>query len=170
MERILQLLNEMETQGLILRYAIGGGMAVVFYAETILTEDVDIFVLLSPTDSPIIVLTPLYDFFRERGYQVHGLHVDVEGWLVQFLPAESDLEREALEEAIEVAYGSTKARIVRAEHLIAIKLKVGRPKDLAHVNALLQQAKIDHDYLQKILERHRLTEKWQAFQSEAKTK
>jgi len=79
MERILQLLNEMEAQGLILRYAIGGGMAVVFYAETILTEDVDILVLMPPTDSPVIILTPLYDFFRDRGYQVLGLRVDFEG-------------------------------------------------------------------------------------------
>lgn len=86
------------------------------------------------------------------------------------LSPENDLGKEAIKEAVEVAYGSTKARIVRAEHLIAIKLKVGRPRDLAHVNALLQQAKIDHDYLRNILERHGLTEKWQAFQSEAKTK
>ncbi|MEM1544471.1 MAG: hypothetical protein QW795_07290 [Candidatus Bathyarchaeia archaeon] len=54
-------------------------MAVVFYAETILTEDVDILVLMPPTDSPVIILTPLYDFFRDRGYQVRGLRVDFEG-------------------------------------------------------------------------------------------
>ncbi|MCX7969358.1 MAG: hypothetical protein N3B10_12865, partial [Armatimonadetes bacterium] len=112
MERILQLLNEMEEQGLILRYAIGGGMAVVFYAEPILTEDVDIFVLLPPTDSPIIVLTPLYDFFQERGYRVRGLHVDVEGWLVRFLPAGNDLEKEALQKAIETTFGTTKVRVM----------------------------------------------------------
>jgi hypothetical protein len=29
------LLNEMESQGLIRRYAIGGGMAVMFYAEPV---------------------------------------------------------------------------------------------------------------------------------------
>lgn len=89
---------------------------------------------------------------------------------MQFLPAESNLEKEAIKEAVEVAYGSTKARIVRAEHLIAIKLRVGRPKDLAHVHALLQQAKIDHDYLRGILERYGLTEKWKVFQSEEKPK
>jgi Arc/MetJ family transcription regulator len=32
---------------------------------------------------------------------------------------------------------------------------------------LLQQAKIDHDYLQSVLERYGLKEKWQAFISEA---
>lgn len=170
MERVLQLLNEMEAQGIIQRYAIGGGMAVMFYVEPILTEAVDIFVLLPMADSPIVVLTPIYEFFQRRGYQVRGLHVDVEGFLVQVLPAESELEREAVQEAFETTYGSTPMRVIRAEHLIAIKLKVGRPKDLFHIHALLQQAKIDCDYLQSVLKRHGLTEKWQAFISEAKLK
>ncbi len=163
MERILQLLNEMETKGLIQRYAIGGGMAVMFYAEPVVTEDLDIFVLLPPTNSPVIVLTPLYDFFRELGYQVRGLYVDVEGWLVRFLPTASELEVEALMEALEVNYGSTTMRVIRAEHLIAMKLKVGREKDLLHVHMLLRQAKIDHDYLQGVLQRHGLIEKWRKF-------
>ncbi len=167
MEEVLQMLNEMEAEGLIRRYAIGGGMAVMFYAEPVLTQGIDIFVLLPLTDEPNIVLTPLYDFFRQRGYQFRGLHLEVEGWLVQFLPATSDLEIEAVQESIEVPYGSTLAKVMRAEHLIAIKLQVGRARDLLHVGMLLHQAKIDHAYLQSILERFGLKEKWQAFVSEA---
>ena len=167
MEKVLQLLNEMESEGLIRRYAIGGGMAVMFYAEPVLTQDIDIFVLLPPTEEPIIILTPLYDFFQQRGYQFRGLHLEVEGWLVQFLPATNDLEIEAVQEAIEVPYGSTSAKVMRAEHLIAIKLQIGRARDLFHVQMLWQQAKIDRAYLQSVLERYRLKEKWQAFISEA---
>jgi len=141
MEKVLQLLNEMESEGLIRRYAIGGGMAVMFYAEPVLTQGIDIFVLLPPTDEPNIVLTPLYDFFQQRGYQFRGLHLELESWLVQFLPATSDLEIEAVQEATEVTYGSTSARVMRAEHLIAIKLQVGRVRDLLHVGMLWQQAK-----------------------------
>jgi len=55
----------------------------------------------------------------------------------------------------------------RRSHLIAIKLQVGRTRDLFHVQILLQQAKINHAYLQSILERYGLKEKWQAFISEA---
>lgn len=73
MELILQLLNEMEAQGLIQRYAIGGGMAVMFYVQPILTEDIDVFVLLPPTGSPIIVLTPLYDFFGSEAFSARAL-------------------------------------------------------------------------------------------------
>lgn len=101
---------------------------------------------------------------------MRGLHVDVEGFLVQILSADSDLDREAVQEAFETTYDSTPTRIVRAEHLIAAKLKIGRPKDLVHIYALLQQAKIDCDYLQGILRRHGLIEKWQAFISEEKLK
>ncbi len=55
----------------------------------------------------------------------------------------------------------------RRSHLIAIKLQVGRARDLLHVGMLWQQAKIDHAYLQSILEHFGLKEKWQAFISEA---
>ena len=55
----------------------------------------------------------------------------------------------------------------RGSHLIAIKLRVALSRDLLHVGTLLQQAKIDRAYLQSVLERYRLKEKWQAFMSEA---
>ena len=66
--------------------------------------------------------------------------MEVKGWLVQFLPATSDLEIEAVQEAIEVPYSSTSARVIRAEHLIAFKLQVGWARDLLHTQMLWQQA------------------------------
>lgn len=98
---------------------------------------------------------------------MQGLYyVEVEGWFVRFLPVEKGLEEEALREAIEVVYGSTLTRVLRAEHLIAIKLWVGRGKDLGHIRLILEQAKIDEAYLHDILERYGLTEKWKAFRRE----
>lgn len=70
MERIFQLLNEMEAQGLIQRYAIGGGMALMFYVEPILTEGVDIFVLLP--NSSIIVLTQFMNFYESEATKCEG--------------------------------------------------------------------------------------------------
>lgn len=72
MERIFQLLNEMEAQGLIQRYAIGGGMALMFYVEPILTEGVDIFVLLPPSNSSIIVLTQFMSFYESEATRCEG--------------------------------------------------------------------------------------------------
>src|SRR5512139_2258433 len=49
MDKTLQVLNGLERDGVILRYAIGGAMAATFYAEPVLTFDLDIFVLLPRT-------------------------------------------------------------------------------------------------------------------------
>jgi hypothetical protein len=44
--KTLQILNALERDGIIIRYAIGGAMAATFYAESVLTFDLHIFVLL----------------------------------------------------------------------------------------------------------------------------
>lgn len=42
MERTLQVLNELERDGIMSRYAIGGAMGATFYVEPLLTFDLDI--------------------------------------------------------------------------------------------------------------------------------
>jgi hypothetical protein len=96
----------------------------------------------------------------------------IEGWPVQFLPAASPLDEEALEEAIEIEIDSIgqlplKARCLRAEHLAAIAVKVGRLKDLARVQAFLEQKAVDLPALKKILIRHGLMQNWLSFCSKA---
>ena len=46
MERTLQVLNGLERDGILSRYAIGGAMGATFYIEPLLTFDLDIIVLL----------------------------------------------------------------------------------------------------------------------------
>lgn len=46
MEKALAVLNELEQAGILGRYAIGGAMAATFYAEPVVTFDLDIFVVL----------------------------------------------------------------------------------------------------------------------------
>lgn len=67
MEATLAILNELETSGLVGRYAIGGAMAAFFYAEAVVTEDLDAFVLLTTQTGGLVTLTPLYDFLKQRG-------------------------------------------------------------------------------------------------------
>ena len=96
--------------------------------------------------------------------EMEAQYVEIVGIPVQFVPA-NKLEEEAIQEAIEVSYGMTKTRVPRPEHLVAIKLQVGRDRDVWHLHMLLEQTHIDHDYLRNILERHGLTEKWEIFQA-----
>jgi len=126
MERTLQVLNALERDGAIRRYAIGGAMAATFYVEPVLTFDLDVFVLLPKTPGGLVTLAPLYAALRDRGYTEEGECVMIEDVPVQFLPAYNALVEEALAEAKEMSYETTPTRVLRAEHLVAIALQTGR--------------------------------------------
>ena len=160
MERTLQVLNELERDGALSRYAIGGAMGATFYIEPFLTFDLDIIVLLPETKGGLLTLTPLYDVLRTRGYAEEGECVVIEGVPVQFLPAYNPLLEEALQEARKMQYQATSTRVLRVEHLVAICLQTGRAKDRERVRILREQATLDDKYLATILRRHQLEEKW----------
>jgi hypothetical protein len=160
MDKTLQILNALERDGVILRYAIGGAMAATFYVEPVLTFDLDIFVLLPRTAGLLLTLTPLYDALRRRGYVEEGECVTIEGVPVQFLPAFNALIEEALSEAVDTRYEQTPTRVLRAEHLIAIAVQTGRDKDRQRARLLLEHASMDTAYLTAILARHDLETRW----------
>jgi hypothetical protein len=159
-KRTLEILNELEREGAFSRYAIGGAMAATFYTEPVLTFDLDVFVVLSRGTGQLISLAPVYEALRARGYGEEKETVMIEGVPVQFLPAYNALVEEALDQAREIDYEGVPARVLRAEHLIAISLQTGRTKDRARVAMLREQASLDLNLLADILKRHQLEEKW----------
>ena len=104
MKRTLQVLNELETAGVLSRYAIGGAMGATFYVEPLLTFDLDVFVILPEFVSGLLSLAPLYHALRGRGYTEEGECVVIAGVPVQFLPAYNALVEEALAEARDTSY------------------------------------------------------------------
>jgi len=159
-KRTLQVLNEMEHDGVFIRYAIGGAMAAVFYVEPLLTFDLDVFVVLPQTPGGLLTLAPLYDALRARGYsEQENECIRIEGVPVQFLPAYNALLEEALKEAQEIMYEDVPARVLRSEHLLAICLQAGRSKDRERVRILREQAKLDQNFLADVLRRHQLEDK-----------
>lgn len=160
MERTLQVLNDLERDGVLSRYAIGGAMGATFYVEPLLTFDLDVIVLLPETESGLLTLAPLYEALRAKGYAEEAECVVVEGVPVQFLPAYNALLEEALREARETPYQATSTRVLRVEHLVAICLQTGRAKDRERVRILREQATLDHEYLAAVLRRHQLEGKW----------
>lgn len=160
MKRTLQVLNELERDGVIERYAIGGAMGATFYVEPLLTFDLDVFVILRQSASGLLSLAPLYEALRARGYVEEGECVLIEGVPVQFLPAYNALLEEALREARQTLYEEVSTKVVRAEHLIAICLQTGRDKDRERVRIFREQAEIDMGYLTGVLQRHALEGKW----------
>ena len=46
MRRVITILNDLEKEGVIENYALGGAIALLFYSEPISTEDLDVFIFL----------------------------------------------------------------------------------------------------------------------------
>ena len=165
MKLAIQVLNDLKREGVIADYAIGGAIAALFYAEPSFTQDLDVFVLFpEPKRGKLISLGPIYAALRNRGYKAFKEFVEIEGILVQFLPASGALLEEALKEAYNKRYEGTPTRVMRPEHLIAIALQTGRAKDRARVSLLMEQATMEMDYLRLVLKRHKLDKefaKWQ---------
>lgn len=160
MEKALQALNALRRDNVIEDYAIGGGIALVFYTEPVLTYDLDVFVLLAQAETAIVSLAPIYDYLAAQGYAPDREHVMIDGFPVQFLPAYNPLVDEAVREARPVRYEETETRVVRPEHLAAIMLQTYRPKDRERLGVLLGEATLDRDYLLEILTRHGLLDRW----------
>jgi hypothetical protein len=163
MEKTLQVLNEMVRDGVIEQYAIGGAVAAIFYIEPINTNDLDIFFHVKEQKSGLDILAPLYSYLANLGYESYGETIEIEGWPVQFLPAFNSLIEEALEDAQEVKFQTTKTRVLRPEHLMAIMLQVGRLKDLVRLSQFVEIGKFQLEKLEGILTRHELLGKWNEF-------
>ncbi len=160
MEKTIKLLNDMEASAVVQRYAIGGAMGAVFYSEAVLTEDLDVFVLVAADGGTLLSLSPIYEFLKQRGAKERHEHLLIEGVLVQILPAYDVLTEEAVRKAVAHPYANESVKVMRVEHLLAIALKTGRPKDHARIAILLEEADIDHVLLEDILHRHELTTSW----------
>ncbi|MFN0318234.1 MAG: hypothetical protein ACKVQA_24685 [Burkholderiales bacterium] len=165
MEATLKVLNELEQEGVIARYAIGGAVGAIFYMEPFLTYDVDVFVLLPKTAGGLLTLTPIYEALRRRGCPEEAECILIEGMPVQFLPAYNPLLEEALAEARDMRYAQTPTRVLRPEHLAAIMVQTARDKDRQRFAAFMQEAELERSYLHGVLDRHQLTERFNAWTS-----
>jgi hypothetical protein len=159
MKEAIEVLNELEKQGLISRYAIGGAMAATFYVEPVLTYDLDIFVVF-PENAGLAPLTPLYEKLRSMGFTEKGECISVHGVPVQFLPAYNELLERALQEALETEYDGVPTRVLSIEYLIAICLQTGRAKDRDRVRLFREEAEIDGAKLNAIIRQHGLEGTW----------
>lgn len=164
MEKVIQVLNRMQADGVIEKFAIGGGIAAIRYLEAYQTDDIDVFV------SPVVIgpnglvsFGSIYDYLAELGYNTEREYVRIESWLVQFLPASESVQEEAVARADRVAFAGEYTSIFSSEHLAAELLRSGRPKDQARVIALLESEQMDIEVFQDIIRRHSLAEKWKEF-------
>ena len=164
MEKVIQVINRMQEDGVIDKYAIGGGIATVYYLEPYETDDIDVFV--SPvvaSQSGLVSLEPIYSYLAKLGYQAVREGVLIEDWLVQFVPVFTTVQEEAVVQARQVTYGDTHTFIFTAEFLAAELLRSGRRKDHARVIDLIEAGQVDMAMFRHIVFRHGIGEKWNEF-------
>jgi hypothetical protein len=163
--QIIRVINQMQADGVVECYAIGGAVGATFYLEPVATLDVDIFVAFRQQhDQTIISPQPIFDYLTTRGGIVEGEYIVIAGWPVQFLPPTSPLVEEALAQAVTVDVEGTPARVFTAEHLAAIALQTGRAKDHARLLQFIEAAALDAKKFQALLQQHGLIARWQAFE------
>ena len=151
---ILRAANGLVTANLIEDWALGGALAAIYYVEPFATYDADIFFI--PADKGLTAGIPaIYAHLQAQGWQVEGEHLLLRGFPVQFLVAHG-LTEEAVREAERIDYEGVPTKVLRAEHIVAIAVSVGRPKDKARIEQMLQQSGLNKSQLEKILQRHKL--------------
>jgi len=151
---VLRAANDLVAAGLLEDWALGGALAAIYYVEPFTTYDADIFFI--PKDKGMTAGIPaIYAHLQAQGWQVEREHLLVRGFPVQFLAAHG-LTGEAVREAERIDYEGVPAKVFRAEHIVAIAASVGRAKDKARIEQLLQQADLDKTYLENVLRRHKL--------------
>jgi hypothetical protein len=164
-KEVIEMINRMQTDGAIERYAIGGAVGATFYLEPVATLDVDVFVEFhTEPGSRIANPEAIFKYLRDRGCTMEGAHVVIADWPVQFLPAASPLLQEALAKAVEKDVEGISARVFTAEHIVAIALETGRAKDKARVLQFIEAGVLEFDGFQEILARHGLSGAWAQFE------
>jgi hypothetical protein len=162
MKSTLEVLNQMQADGVIHEYAIGGAVGATFYLEPVATLDVDVFVSFEkPAGSALISVSPIHEYLTARGHKAEKEYIVIGGWPVRFLPPGSALVEEALREAVETEVEGARTRAMTAEHLTAIALQTGRAKDAARILQFIESGTLDADKLDGILQRHGLVAKWE---------
>lgn len=147
------VVNDLVACGVIEQYAVGGAMAMLFWAEPTVTFDLDIFILLPGQATPLVSLEPLYRVLRERGFAVSGEHVVIHGTPVQFLVSPNPLGDESIGAAVERELDGVPVRVMRPEHLAALWLQAGGAKRRERVEIMRQAGVLDEAALRAVMQR-----------------
>lgn len=144
----LKEINNLKKKGLVKDYAIGGGYALNYYLEPILTYDLDIFILIDSDED----YSKIYGYFKDREHKIENVHIVIKKTPVQFLPSYiSPLFGEAIRKAKRITVKHIKTKVLRVEYLIATLLMAFRPKDKMVMPSLLNLA--DRKLLASIVKR-----------------
>ena len=150
-------LNDMKRERVVIDYAVGGAMAIIFWSEPTATFDLDVFVLQEQA-GPLVSLGGIYSWARARGYREQDEHILISDLPVQVIPAHNALATEAVQQAVGFEYEGQPVRVIRPEYLIAMYLEESArtQKRLERAAALLDEGNLDRQLLDRLVERYKL--------------
>jgi hypothetical protein len=165
--QVIRVLNEMQADGILKDYAIGGAVGASFYLEPVSTVDIDVFSLFdSDNGLSIVNPQPVFDYLKEKGYQFEGEYVLIGNWPVQLLPPPGPLAEEAIREARTFDLEGTRVKVFSAEHLAALALQTGRAKDKLRLHQFIEEGAINAPQFLEIVRHHNLESAWDRFQQQ----
>lgn len=156
---VYRAINALQAEGVVQSYAVGGGMAALFYAETTRTYDVDVFSVLEQ-HGLLVDLSGIYNWARERGFEARDEYLVMHGVPVQILVAREGLATEAVETANVLDYDGVPVRVMKPEYLVALYVQTGGAKRVARALDLFAEETLDRATLQTLLQRFDLLDKW----------
>ncbi|MBN1961301.1 MAG: nucleotidyltransferase [Deltaproteobacteria bacterium] len=161
---VFAVINSAKQANIITDYAIGGAMAVLFYAEPTRTYDLDVFILQSQkTIGQLISITSIYEWAQSNNYAFDAEHIIIHGVPVQFLPAHNLIAEEAIHQARDLDYEGVPVRVIAPEHLIALALDAGGAKRRERIAYLLEAKVVDYEHLNEILLKYNLEAPWRRY-------
>ena len=141
------------------RWYLFGAQAVAAHGVPRSTDDIDITIELGsrPLEDLIAPLRRagfvprIADVAFIRETRVLPVHHRPTGWNVDLVLAGPGIEERFLAEAQMFRVGKLDIPVLAAEHLAALKVLAGRPKDLEDVRGLVRIADLDHSRVTEIL-------------------
>ena len=167
MKAAIEAINQMQADGVICHYAVGGAVGATYYSEPASTSGLEIFVILPfNPDGSSVSRAALQDYLMARGRRLSEDCFELGGWPVNFLVASNDLESAAVAGSLPASIDGERTWVMMAEHLVAIALTANRLRDRIWILRLAEADAIDELTLKSILNMHSLMNEWAQFEQE----
>ena len=145
----IRRLNDLKRRRIIKDYAVIGAVAAAAYVEPVLTEDIDVVVLVETDDE----FWETYARVGDAAEGLEGMHHVLGGRPVQLFPSTiKPIYRDAVAKARQSRIGNVRVKVASPEHLVMLGLEAFRYKDKLRIAALLELPDIYREAIWRLIE------------------